>query len=751
MRGAERPVRGRLDGLIWVGYLGVGVVVAAAYLTMPAGAGALVYEAIGLSSVVAVIVGVRLHDPVSPTPWYLLACGLAFLTLGDSIFNANDLIFDVEPFPSIADAAYLSAYPFLCAGVVLLVRQRLPGQDSGSFVDALMLGVGCGVASWVFLMEPYAQDHGLRGIEQLVSIAYPAADVVLLVVVARLLLAPGIRPVAYTLLFAGLLLTLAGDTGFAWVTLNGSYGTPDPNDVLFLLSYLFVGAAVLHPSMVDLERRVRPAKHPGPGRLVLLGVAALTPAAFLLHEAMDDRIDHAAVVIGGSVAVPLLALWRVGLLMRELERHARLDPLTALPNRSMLFERIGDALERCRRTGTYTAVLYLDLDRFKLVNDAYGHAVGDELLIEVSERLRGALRHGDIVARVGGDEFVVLCELLSGQQAALAAADRLALALVDPIHAGAMWFTVSASIGIAVGDGDEAPDTLLNDADAAMYRAKEHGRGRAELFEVSMRQQTAAGSTRLDEDLHHAIARDQLRLYFQPQIDLTTGELVGVEALLRWQHPEWGTLPPATIVPIAEETGLIVPIGEWVISEACRHARAWADSGTAVEMTVNLSVRQLVEPGIVDKIADALTRHAVRADRFVIDVSGSGEAVHEPRAIASLSELRALGVHVAIDDFGPDAAPIGVLRALHADRLKLDRSLVITVTEGDADRSIIGALCALARELGMKVVAEGVETRSQRRELARLGCHDGLGHLWAPPLPPGSVLDQVLGREHSPV
>jgi len=740
-------------GSLWLAYVVVGVVVSATYLVLPAEPGALVYEAVGLSAVVAVLVGVRLREPTHPTPWYLLATGLALLILGDSIFNANDLIFDTDPFPSIADVAYLGAYPFLCASVVLFVRQRLPGQDGGSFVDAVMLGVGGGIVSWVFLMEPYASDQGLSAVEQIVSIAYPAADVVLLVVVARLLFAPGARPRSFLLLFGGLLFTLAGDTGFAFETLRGTYGTPDPNDIFFLFGYLALGAAALHPSMVDLERRDLVRNHPGAWRLVLLAGAGLTPAAFLVAQAVRESLDHAAVIIAGAVLVPCLALLRVHLLVRELERYAGLDPLTSLPNRSMLFDRIADALERARKASTYVAVLYLDLDRFKLINDVHGHAVGDDLLVAVSERLRTALRHGDTVARVGGDEFVVLCENLNGQQAALSAADRVSLALVDPVHVRGLSFTVSSSIGVAVGNGTEAPDTLLNDADAAMYRAKEHGRNRSELFEISMRQQTSAGTTRLDEDLHHAIERDQLRLYFQPQIDLTTGHLTGVEALLRWQHPEWGTLPPATILPIAEETGLMVDIGSWVVDTACRHARSWADSGTPIEMTVNVSAAQLAEPDLVEIVLRSLGRWGVPADRFTVDVGGGGEVVNTERSIATLESLRSIGVHVAIDDFGPEAGSLGVLRSVPADRLKIDRSLVSALSGADgdragADRVIIGAMVALGRDLGMRVVAEGVETRSQRRLLAELGCHDGLGHLWAPPLPPGSVLDQLLGREH---
>ncbi|HEX4904914.1 MAG TPA: bifunctional diguanylate cyclase/phosphodiesterase [Acidimicrobiales bacterium] len=721
---------------VWVGYLAVGALITAIYLAMPAGPGAFVYEGLGLSAVAAIVVGVRLHGPRHAAPWYLIATGLGLFTLGDSIYNANAHVFDTAPFPSVADVAYLGGYPVLCAGLVQLVRRRLPG-DGGSLIEALILGVASGVASWVVLMQPYADDRGLRLIEQVASIAYPAADVVLLVVLARVLLAPGRRPLAFTVLFAGIAASLAADTGFAWRTLYSTYLAPDPNDVLYALSYLLIGAAALHPSMVDLEqrqvaRRSRPIWH-----LVVVGFAAVTPAAFLLRN--DE--DHIGVIVAGAVLVPLLALARVVMLTREAERQVSVDPLTRLPNRSVLFARVSEALDRARGAGTYVAVLYLDLDRFKFVNDTYGQVVGDELLVGVAERLRHAIRHGDAVARVGGDEFVVVCEGLTGQETALSAADRLALALAEPFPTGVTSFSITASVGIAIGSGTEDPDTLLNDADAAMYRAKERGRGRAELFERSMRQQTSAGTTRLDEDLHFAIEREELRLYFQPQIDLESGALIGVEALLRWQHPEWGTLPPATIVPIAEETGLIVPIGEWVLDEACRYAQLWN-----IEMTVNLSVRQLVDPGIVTRVSDALARWDVPADRLIIDVTGSSDASRDERAVANLLQLRDLGVHVAIDDFGPDGVTIGALRNLHADRLKLDRSMVLTVTESEADRVIIGALCALGRDLGMKIVAEGVETRSQRAALADLGCHDGLGHLWAPPLPPGSVLDQVLGR-----
>ncbi|HYD08817.1 MAG TPA: EAL domain-containing protein [Acidimicrobiales bacterium] len=737
----------RIEREAWRGFLALGALVSLAYFLVPPVSGALLYEAIGMAAMTAVIVGVRLHEPRSSTPWLLLAIALGLLTLGDSIFNAHELVFDNDPFPSLADVAYLGAYPFLCAAGVLLVRRRLPGQDAGSFVDAAMLGVGAAVASWVFLMEPYAQDHGLRLVEQVVSIAYPAADLVLVVVIARLVLAPGTRSPSHQLLFAGLLLTLLVDTAFAWEELQGTFLSVEVIDVGFLVAYLLVGAAALHPSMADAERRVQPTRHePGVWRVGLLGIAALVPTAFLVAEIVQDSLDHGLAIVIGSIALVVLGMVRVGLLMRELARTANLDPLTSLPNRTMLFECIAEANRRALRDGTSLAVLYVDLDRFKLVNDAHGHAAGDELLLQVSERLRSAIRHGDTVARVGGDEFVVLCEGLHGPTAALSAADRLSLSLVERFVLRGATFHVAASIGVAVGSGLDEPDVLLNDADAAMYKAKERGRGRAELFDPSMRQQGAAGTTRLDGDLACAIEREQLRLYFLPQIELASGSLVGVEALLRWQHPEWGTLPPATTVPIAEETGLIVPVGAWVLDEALRQARSWHDGGLPLEITVNVSHLQLVDPGAVDTVLAALTRRQVPAGSLVLDLRAPDLAAADPRAIDTLAELRRHGVHVSIDDFGPEGSRLDVLRKLPADRLKLDRSLVAGVADSDAERAIVAAVVRLGLDLGLRVVAEGVETRSQRRELAELGCHDAQGHLWAPPLPPGSVLDQLLGK-----
>jgi diguanylate cyclase (GGDEF)-like protein len=739
-------MRSSAGGLAWRVFLAAGIVAAVAYPVLPEAPGAFLYEAVGIASVIAIVAGARMHAPTDPLPWHLIAIGVALLTLGDSIFTANELVFEITPFPSIADVAYLGAYPFLCVGVVLLVRRRMPGQDAGSLIDALIVSVACGIASWVFLMEPYARDRGMSGLEQLVAMAYPAADILLLVVVLQLLFVPGPRPVAHRLFFFGLVLTLVGDTGFAWRSLNGSYSSPDPNDALFLVAYAFIAAAALHPSLAVLDRRSRGSARPGVWRLAVLGAAALTPAGFFAGEASRDHVDHAPVIVAGAVIVPLLALVRVALLLRDVERSSRLDPLTLLPNRSLLFDRITEALARAKRNGTSVALLYVDLDRFKLVNDAFGHSVGDELLQRVGERITGALRRSDTVARVGGDEFVVLCEDLDDTHGALAAADRLAMALIEPIVVGGTTFNVSASVGVAIGTTGDAPDPLLNDADAAMYRAKERGRGRAELFEPSMRQLGVAGTTRLDEDLRHALERDELLLHFQPQIDLSSGQVVGVEALLRWRHPEWGLLPPVTVVPIAEETGLIVAIGEWVIDEACRSTRRWLDAGVTLEMTVNLSARQLNDPLLSGKIASALRRWDVPADQLVVDIRDSVSVASDVRATTTLHDLRHIGVHVAIDDDDGVVASVDVLRMLQADRFKVDRSLVVAATADDGDTRTIGAVCALAGALGMRVVAEGVETRSQRRILADLGCHEGLGHLWAPALPPGAVLDQLMGR-----
>jgi diguanylate cyclase (GGDEF)-like protein/PAS domain S-box-containing protein len=427
---------------------------------------------------------------------------------------------------------------------------------------------------------------------------------------------------------------------------------------------------------------------------------------------------------------------------RRLRHQALHDSLTGLPNRKLFMDRLGHALERTRRTrGRKVAVLLMDLDGFKLVNDSLGHEAGDLLLVLVAERLRTCLRPEDTLARFGGDEFVVLVENVETSAEALGVARRITEELRKPLVMESANLFSSASIGVALGDArTKTPDVLLRDADTAMYRAKkEHAVHR--VFHPSMYER-AVGRLELENDLRRAIDREEFVVHYQPIVSLQTGETWGLEALVRWEHPERGLLAPSEFVPAAEESGLVVPMGEFVLEEACRWAverREGHPQALPLVMSVNLSARQLARPDLAETVEGALRKTGLDPSRLSLDVTETSYmSVLEERSFA-LDHLKRLGVGVSIDDFGVGHSSLSYLKRLPADTLKIDRSFVRGVGDGLEDAAIVRMVVELAHTLGMRVVAEGVEGHAQAALLAEMGCDFAQGYLFSRPLPPDAV------------
>ena len=430
-------------------------------------------------------------------------------------------------------------------------------------------------------------------------------------------------------------------------------------------------------------------------------------------------------------------------LEERLEHQALHDSLTNLPNRRLFMDRLGHALERSRRQQNRVAVLFMDLDQFKVVNDSLGHEAGDLLLTIVAQRLKRCLRPGDTLARFGGDEFVVLLEAVDDAAEAVQVAERLTGQLRRPFILKDRELHVAASIGLSLGHArTHDPDDLLREADTAMYRAKAEGSG-YEVFDPAMHD-LALGRLEVQNDLRRAIEEDEFVVHYQPIVNLQTGELWGMEALVRWGHPERGLLNPDEFMPIAEESGLVVPMGELVLGEACRRAVEWQREfprNPPLAMSVNLSGRQLRHPDLHEVIGQALAETGFPASSLGLDITETVYIGAVEANTASLDKLKALGIRVSLDDFGSGYSSLSYLKRLPADILKIDRSFTKGLGLEVEDTAIVQTVVDLAHILGMEVVAEGVETEAQKTLLGMMGCDFGQGYRFSRPLPPEAVLE----------
>ncbi len=421
----------------------------------------------------------------------------------------------------------------------------------------------------------------------------------------------------------------------------------------------------------------------------------------------------------------------------QLRHQAYHDALTGLPNRLLLQDRLAQGLEAAKRHGTAVGVLFIDLDRFKVVNDSLGHDVGDMLLVEVARRIHSSLRRSDTVARLGGDEFVVVLHDVSSSSEVAEVVEKLIAQIVKPMVLQDHPVQVGASVGIALFPQDGSDVTsLMKGADAAMYQAKTAGRSGFRFFDASMNHQ-AVERLRLEMDLRQALERGELRLYYQPKVDIRTRRMQGAEALIRWHSPTRGIVMPGQFIPVAEETGLIVTIGDWVISEACRQLAQWRDAGKPlVPVAVNVSARQFIDPRLAEKIAAAMDSHGLSAGRLEIELTESAVMTDPELAVGQLRRLQDLGVTVHVDDFGTGYSSLSYLKRLPLDSIKVDRTFVQGLDRDPDNAAIVRAIIGLGKAIGMPVVAEGVENGDEEARLFEEGCATAQGYHYTEPLPP---------------
>ncbi len=1028
----------------WLFYPIGAAIAAAAYFAMGHPSG--LFNLIGISSPLLIVVAVRMHKPEHRGPWYLFALGQLLFIIGDVIAYNYDRFFHAElPYPAISDIFYLSVYPCLVLGLLLIVRRQNPGRDWAGLIDSLIVAIGVGTLSWVFLIAPYWHDDQSHLLQKLTSMAYPTMDLLLIAAGIRLAVGIGRRATSFQLMIAAIMALFVTDSIYGWSLLHTPYVPGSGGlEVGWIAFYVMWGMAALHPSMRTLSERVpeAQARLTWP-RLILLGAGSLLAPVTqgiqaLRHEPVDlpvvlgatltlfvlvvlrmaglvrqrqksvlreralreagaalvtatnrDTIHAAAIeavrslagedaairmcdepdttsdvvvvaAAGGdrdvtgvgfplsslqewkrerllandaylirtyeSTLVESLALHRGedgsvfvaplfnrdelhGLMivstptemersvadslralssqvalalesaaltedlliqqsqkrfaslvqnssdvvtvldadtsvryaspsaarvlgfdpaqlegtrvadlihaddktrvlafltsLHEAEGHTGLiefrirhhdgtylfvetlrtnlmhdpnvhgivlntrdiserkafeeqlshqafhDSVTGLANRALFHDRVTHAVERQERDHKPVAVLFMDLDDFKTVNDSLGHVAGDQLLAEVGERLKSTLRAADTAARLGGDEFAILLE--DGGEGIQAAdvAERVMEVLEDPFLLEGKEVFVRASLGIAVVEDGQTGDAeeLLRNADVAMYMAKERGKGRYQVFEPAMHD-TALKRLELKADLQRAVEKGEFVLHYQPVIELESGRVTGVEALIRWIHPERGLVPPLDFIPLAEETGLIVTIGRWVLREACRNAvRLHERFPTLLDfhMAVNLSARQLSRPEIVDEVRDILAETGLEPSLLILEITESVMMQDMEMSIARLTELKSLGVRLAVDDFGTGYSSLNYIRRFPVDILKVDKSFVDGVNEGGEASALTAAVIELAGILNLKPVAEGIERADQLERLLELHCDLGQGFLFAKALP-GDDLITLLGE-----
>ena len=648
-------------------------------------------------------------------------------------------------FPSLYDSGLLLFYGLALVTVVQFIRRYVIGTPAAIWLDASALAASASAAGSALLL-PALGSHPDSG--QLGQLFYVIGDLTLLAFTFAAWGLSGWRRAPTLWCFAGGALALAAADG-AYVAIGGAGQPPVLSVALWPAAMLLIACATFW------EPEPRQAVVSIWARVGVPAVAAST--ALVVVAASDGFFPETFAVIGlGLVVIRLVQnLLENSRLFATVAAAAITDPLTRLANRDLLLDRLAEALACPRRDAGCLAVLFLDLDDFKVVNDSLGHATGDEVLRIVARRLRRVLRtdaesarvQADTVARLGGDEFVVLIDGLPSIAEAGHVAQRILDVVREPILVSGHEIVVDASLGVTTSHGPDArtPIEILRDADTAMYAAKASGKGAALFFEDDMHVAMLARAE-LTNEIRSAVATEQFRLLYQPQVDLITGAIVGVEALARWEHPARGLLTPDVFIPVAEATGVIVGLDDWVIGAACRQARAWHDEGFTLPVAINISARRLAAGGLADHVEATLRETGLSPAALEIEITETAAVTHDDETIATLHRLRQQGVAVAIDDFGMGHSSLGRLHAFPVDRLKIDRSFVAPLEDDiDAERSIAAAMLAMGRSLGLRVVAEGVETAGQWAALRSLDCEVAQGFLFARPLPAADVT-AMLGR-----
>jgi diguanylate cyclase (GGDEF)-like protein len=708
------------------------------------------------------------------------------------VYSIYNLVHVTVPFPSYADALYLPGYPFLFLGVLSLTRGSGTSSQREDTADAAIVAMGALAISWHFLMNSYVHDASLTDFGLVVYMAYPVMDIALVFIVFRTLLFRQSHSRAHRLLAAAMAVMFVGDFTYDLLVLHDSYTTGNVVDGLFLLEYVLIAAAALHPSNTDRHFDVVSVESASDDRTsndrirlsILVFSGSIAPAILVVASAFDVSVNVVALGIISVLVWATIMLrlhWLVermttqsvrlvenyqeleasSLLREELEAHLRHqalhDPLTGLANRALFEDRLIQAHERLLRSGGMHAVLLLDLDDFKGVNDTFGHLIGDQLLVGIAHRLEAVTRSSDTLCRLGGDEFLYLAEGLKSASEAEDVAKRLLKALVDPFTVESMRLEQRVSIGLTVCTATTSGERdYVQEADVALYVAKRERKGRYMVFTPSM-QERSIGRFTLVQDLRDALRAGGITMHYQPIVDLATTEVVGLEALMRWHDHVRGWVPPSLFIPLAEQSDLIIALGSFALRESIVAARSWEPIGEDMKLpfvSVNFSAHQFHQPDIVTVVKDALRDGDLAPERLVIEMTETAALFDIADTMNVVESLKELGVGIAIDDFGTGFSSLSYLVLLHPKTIKIDRSFVSPPHESVRNDTLLGEIVKLGRGLNMTVLAEGIETQDQLERLRQLGCELGQGFLFSPAVPNDQVAELTrhpLGWAHSEV
>jgi diguanylate cyclase (GGDEF)-like protein len=696
------------------------------------------------SIAVAGALGAVLIGALANKPPFVVSATAAFAI---AVIAASRIIEDrsTSSVSPTVELLLLASQVGLVIGLLLIVRRRLLGQLANVLTDGIIVGLGAWVLVWIFLIQPsLALTSNTPAITAIQSATLGVAMIVLFLLATLLFsnTAPS-APVAF--------LGLAVSLGLVGIILRSVIVRTDAHlsastiNASFLMAFALAGASFLHPNIRHINSgTISRATAPLMTRLMTTTVSLIAPIIVLAITDPHDSTDRwvrtvSVIVLAAAVMLRVIQSVRLNATTQDtLVRNALTDSLTGLPNRILMLEHIEKAIHSSWKTPQRPTVLFIDVDRFKSINDSLGHSTGDAILTEVARRLTGAISPQATVARIAGDEFVVLDSTTESPTQSVVLAERILDALRDPMkgNAGDMFVTASIGVAYAVPNLRLSAEDLMQHADTAMYRAKSAGRNCIALFDDSMLESV---TKRLDVEtaLYRALERNELRLVHQPIVDIDLGIVIGFEALMRWDRKDSGTVSPLDFIPIAEETGTIVPLGSWAINDALQQLRSWVDTGVctpSTTMSVNVSPRQLHDPEFVTIVSNALDASGVSPEQLWLEVTESVMITEPTQALSSLRRLNALGVRIAIDDFGTGYSSLSLLQKFPIQCIKIDRAFVNDISTDSATQNIVRTIIAMADAMGADIVAEGVEDKTQLHTLKSVNCHRAQGYLISPPV-----------------